>query len=761
MNGTASARAPRRLELSPLHHLQALGAGRWRAVGHDPYFQAALPPECLSGGLLRITAHIEGDALERPCLYLDHGGGWSEAGRVELHPDGPGAWTAVVHAPALAGPVRFDPSETPGAFTLHALRAEPVDPAALLIELLDQEARGCPASAAAVMARARTLADGPGGASAACAWLLDGGARALGVSGDPYQAWIGEHDTLAPAALDALRPIASRLPVRPLLSLLLPLPDAHGAEAAACIDAVLAQACPDWELLLVGGAGARPLAAAALARSRRVRWIEGRADDAGAWNQALSAASGSHLMVLEGLPRLAPHALLAYSDALGRRPDTALAYADGDRLDADGRRFAPVFRPAWNFDLFLARDYIGVGAVFALERVRAVGGFRADHAPALAADLALRCLDATAPVLHLPLVLAHWPDAVPAVDAAAAGAARRGALADLLGERVAAVEPAWRDGARLRWPLPAQPPRASIVIPTRDRVDLLRQCVDSIIALSSYPDFEVLVVDNGSTGPDTLEYLATIASRPDVRVLRDERPFNYSALNNRAVAEATGSVVVLVNNDIEVLTPDWLDELVSQALRPGVGAVGAMLYYPDDTIQHAGVVLGLGGVAGHVYSRAPRGAAGEAGRAALVQEMSAVTAACLAIRKSVWDEVGGLDEQLQVAFNDVDFCLRLRAAGYRNVWTPHAELYHHESASRGSEDTEDKLRRFHSEVAFMVERWGAVLDDDPAYSPNLSLQHGAANTLASPPRSGLHAWLRHLGARAADPRHDTGRWTPR
>jgi hypothetical protein len=217
-------------------------------------------------------------------------------------------------------------------------------------------------------------------------------------------------------------------------------------------------------------------------------------------------------------------------------------------------------------------------------------------------------------------------------------------------------------------------------------------------------------------------------------VARDDRPFNYAAINNRAVADCHGDVVGLINNDLEVITPDWLEEMVSHAVRPGIGAVGAMLYYPDDTIQHAGVVLGLGGVAGHVYSRQPRGIAGAHGRAALVQNLSAVTAACLVVRKATYLEVGGMEERLTVAFNDVDFCLRLLKHGYRNVWTPFAEFYHHESATRGDEDTPEKLARFHAEVSRMIETWSGVLAEDPAYSPNLSLEHGNALALAWPPR---------------------------
>ena len=206
-----------------------------------------------------------------------------------------------------------------------------------------------------------------------------------------------------------------------------------------------------------------------------------------------------------------------------------------------------------------------------------------------------------------------------------------------------------------------------------------------------------------------------------MRVLPYPGEFNYSAINNFAVAQARGEIIGLVNNDIEVISADWMEEMVAHAMRPDVGAVGAMLYYPDDTIQHAGVLVGLCGVAGHVGSRHPRGSQGYFGRMLLTQELSAVTAACLLVRKSVYDEVGGLDERLRVAFNDVDLCLRIREKGYRNVWTPFAELYHHESASRGLEDNPVKQARFMSEVAFMQERWSQALRHDPAYNPNLSL----------------------------------------
>jgi GT2 family glycosyltransferase len=300
---------------------------------------------------------------------------------------------------------------------------------------------------------------------------------------------------------------------------------------------------------------------------------------------------------------------------------------------------------------------------------------------------------------------------------------------------------------RIKYSLPDDPPLVSLIIPTRNALPLLQRCVDGILAKTTYPQFEILIVDNESDDAATLNYLRSLADgshrllqpRHTARVVRYDKPFNYSAINNLAVREARGEIVGLLNNDLEVINPDWLDEMASQALRPEIGCVGAMLYYHDETIQHAGCVLGVGGVAGHAFKTFLRGDEGKFNRARLVQNYSAVTAACLVVRKSVYEQVGGLDEQaLAVAFNDVDFCLKVRAAGYRNLWTPFAEFYHHESATRGDDDTSEKAGRFRFEVETMLRRWGPILRQDPAYNPNLTLEHEDFS-LASPPRPAVPA----------------------
>lgn len=278
----------------------------------------------------------------------------------------------------------------------------------------------------------------------------------------------------------------------------------------------------------------------------------------------------------------------------------------------------------------------------------------------------------------------------------------------------------------------------TIIIPTRDRVDLLSRCVSSVIQRSTYPDYDIVIVDNGSTEPETCAYFDQLRSDVRVSILRIDEPFNFSRLNNLAAAAARGQVLCFLNNDTEVISADWLEEMVSLACQDEVGAVGAMLYYPNNRIQHAGVVLGLGGVASHAYKGLGRTTGGDHARAALTQAMSAVTAACLVVRKTVFAEAGGFDETLAIAYNDVDLCLRFGARGLRNVWTPFAELYHYESVSRG-DDVSLNRPGFQDESQLMYERWGDLLKADPFFNPNLSLQR-TDFALSYPPRHTRKWW---------------------
>jgi glycosyltransferase involved in cell wall biosynthesis len=562
---------------------------------------------------------------------------------------------------------------------------------------------------------------------------------------DPYRLWMRHHEDRSPAELRRQRDEVTRWSCQPLVSIVVPVYDAPERWLRRAIESVREQTYPHWELCLADDASPAPhvravLEEAAAADPRiKVVFREDNGHISAASNSALALATGDWIALLDHDDELAPDALYRVAAELIQNPDTDLVYSDEDKISEEGVRSTPYFKPDFLPDLLLGQNFICHLAVYRASLVRELGGFRLGYEGSQDWDLALRVVERTSPerIRHIPRVLYHWrtiagSTALLLSEKSYPVEAARKALTDHLARTAQPAELVPVPGGhwRIKHRLPEPAPLVSLVIPTRNGLRLLRQCVESILAKTTYRTFEILVVDNGSDDPETLAWLREIASeestsdRPAIRVLRDDRPFNYSALNNAAVAHARGEFVALINNDLEVISPDWLEEMLSQAARPGVGCVGAMLYYPDDTIQHAGVVLGIGGVAGHAFKRFPRGGEGVFNRARLVQNYSAVTAACLVVRKSTYEQVGGLGEKkLAVAFNDVDFCLKVRAAGYRNVWTPFAELYHHESASRGLEDTPEKHVRFRSEIETMLERWGDLLRADPAYNPNLTLEH--------------------------------------
>lgn len=565
-----------------------------------------------------------------------------------------------------------------------------------------------------------------------------------------YELWVARYDTFTDAGLSALRERGQTLAASgPLVSILLPVFETPEPWLRRCLESVVAQAYPRWELCIADDASRQPHVRKVIEefakRDRRIRAVYRTENGhiSAASNTALAMAGGEYVGLLDHDDELRPHAVLEMAEAIIADRRRRVLYSDEDKIDAMNRRFDPYFKPDWNPDLLLSQNYLCHFTVVETGLARGVGGFREGYEGSQDHDLVLRCTRGLADtaIHHVAKILYHWR-AIPgstalqrsAKDYASSAGAR--AVADhvrAIGFD-ASVENLAHGHYRVRWTLPWMPPKVSLIIPTRDQVRLLRTCVESVLASTTYPDFECIVVDNQSTDDEALEYLAEISGRARVRVLRHEEPFNYSRINNWAVAQCDGELVCLLNNDVEVIDPDWLDELAGQALRPGIGAVGAMLYYPDGTIQHAGAVLGLGGVANHIYAGQPPGFPGHGSRALVAQNLSAVTGACLMVSREAYERVGGLDERLQVAFNDVDFCLRLREAGYHNVWTPFARLYHHESASRGADDTPAKQQRFLGEVAWMQQRWGHLLLRDPAYNRNLSLA-GVNAELSFPPRA--------------------------
>ena len=571
------------------------------------------------------------------------------------------------------------------------------------------------------------------------------------VQSEAYTSWVRDHDTPTATDLETMKESIRSFVLAPMISVVMPVFNTPPQILEEAIQSVRAQVYGQWELCIADDVSNKPEVRAILERCAasdpriKVRFRTSRGNISVTSNTALEMATGEFVALLDHDDLLPPHALYWVAEAINRHPDAAILYSDEDKIDDDGRRFHPYFKCDFNYELFLAQNMISHLGVYRRDLIVELGGFRPEFDGSQDHDLALRVVAkvARSRIVHIPRILYHWR----AIEGSAAvsvdekpgsiDAGRRAVAAHLqqIG-RDGIVEPAPSAHGyhRVRHSLPAERPLVSIVVCTRDHKDLLQTAVESITSRSTYGNYELAIVDNGSRDSATLSYISTLAGRKGITVIRDDSPFNYSRLNNAAVARTRGEVVCLLNDDIEVLSPGWLEEMVSLAIMPDVAAVGARLWYPDGTLQHGGVIIGIGGVASHAHPRLPRGHAGYIGRAVLRQEFSAVTGACLVVRRSVFDEVGGLDERLAVAFNDVDFCLRLRAAGYRNVWTPYAELIHHESASRGAEDNPEKLARFHGEVRFMQERWGRLLECDPYYSPHLS-KISADFTLAPTPKN--------------------------
>lgn len=566
-----------------------------------------------------------------------------------------------------------------------------------------------------------------------------------------YEEWVARYDTPSRSERIALRRKLRTLMELPRISILLPIFNPDLALLRIAIDSVRGQSYENWELCLADDASidsaTRPFLEDIAASDARVRvtFREKNGHIAAASNSALSLATGGWCALLDQDDMLAPNALAWVAFEIAAHPEARLIYSDEDKIDLASARSNPYFKTDWDPELFLAQNYINHLGVYETQLVRSVGGFREGYEGSQDYDLALRCVERLRPaqIRHIPRILYHWrsapgsvadkPEAKPYAKEAA-----RSALTDhLQREKVAArVEacPENPEAHRVIYGLPDPVPLVTIIVPTRDRVALLRRCLESLFSLTNYPSFEIVVVDNGSTEAETAEYFRSLETASQVCVIRDAGRFNFSRLNNKAATEARGKILAFLNNDIEVTEPDWLTEMVSHAARPEVGAVGARLWYANETLQHGGVVLGLGGVAGHAFLRMPRGHRGYFDRAILQRRCAAVTGACLITRRATFEQLGGFDEEnLGVNFNDIDYCLRAAERGLATIWTPYANLIHDESVSRGHHRAPEEQAQFFREASYMQTRHGATLGRDPFYNLNLSLQLPGYE-LAFPPR---------------------------
>ena len=555
------------------------------------------------------------------------------------------------------------------------------------------------------------------------------------LSGDPYHQWMARHFA-RPGDLRGYREDLEAFAHRPLVSVVMPVFDPPVKLLDAAIRSVVDQVYPDWELCIADDRSTDPAVRRCLERwskaDDRIRVVFRRENGhiSRASNSAMELARGEFTALMDHDDLLAPDALYHVVKRINRRPDVDVLYTDEDKVDEQGVHSEPHFKPQWCPDHLLSRNYFGHLVVVRTDLVREVGGFRTGFEGSQDHDLMLRITERTERIERVPRVLYHWR--VHAASAAKgedvkpyAYQAARKAITEALERRdepgvVSFLEGYRGYGIRFSTPLKG---RVSVIIPTKDKADVLGTCLRSLFRLTDHPDFEVIVVSNGSREKDLFKLLEGMAEEhaDRFRWYAHDVPFNFSALMNFGAEKATGSHLLFLNNDTEITHADWMRAMHEQSQRPSIGAVGAKLLYHNDTVQHAGVVIGLGGVAGHTFVGTHRDGPGYFNYVNTINNYSAVTAACMMVERAKLEAIGGWDEDFTVEYNDVDLCLRLQEQGFYNVYLPHVELYHYESLTRGHPHmTKESYERHLREVGLFKERWSQVIADDPCYNPNLS-----------------------------------------
>ena len=521
----------------------------------------------------------------------------------------------------------------------------------------------------------------------------------------------------------------------PKISILVPVYNTPAVFLKQMIQSVRKQTYSNWELCIANANPANPEVAEILRvaskKDERIKVVdvpenEGIAQNT---NRALEIAAGEYIGLLDHDDLLAVNALYEVVNTLNADAGAEVIYTDEDKVTTDlEEHFKPHFKPDFNLDLLRSNNYICNFFVAKKELIERVGAFRKEFNGAQDYDLILRCTEEAENIVHVPKILYHWRvhkestsdnpmSKMYAYDAGKKAIEEHLKRCDTSGEVSHTKDLGFY---RVKYPVQGEP-LVSILIPNKDQVDSLDKCLRSIEEKTDYHNYEIVIIENNSEKEETFRYYEKISSEK-IRVIRWEKEFNYSAINNFGVRHAKGDYILFLNNDVKIINSDWMREMLSHCQRKEVGIVGARLYYPDDTIQHGGIIVGIGGVAGSVFVGLPKGYSGYMHKAALQLDLSAVTAACMMMKRRVFEEVGGFEEKLKVAFNDVDLCLKTREKGYLVVYNPYVELYHYESKTRGAEDTKEKVRRFQTEIEYMRSHWIDILKKgDPMYNTNLSL----------------------------------------
>lgn len=563
-----------------------------------------------------------------------------------------------------------------------------------------------------------------------------------------YSNWLSSFEAKLRLPIEAQNSMIDAMKISPKISVIMPVYNPAPDHLLAAINSVIAQTYQNWELCIADDASTDPIISPlidSIAKTEpRIKIIHRNKNGhiSAATNSALKLASGEFIALLDQDDLLSDDALFWVAHSINANPNADIIYSDEDKIDDKGKRFSPYFKCDFNYDLFLSHNMISHLGIYRRTILKEIGGFRQGFEGSQDYDLALRAILKTewSRIIHIPRILYHWraiegSTALNVNEKSYAIDAAIRALKEHLESRKISAEveqiPEANSNFRVKYHL-IDKPLVSIIIPTRDRYELLKTCVDSIFAKTTYPNYEIIIVDNGSEELDAIEYMERLP-KDKTKIIRDNGKFNYARLNNLAASQANGKILVLLNNDIEIITPNWIEEMLGFAQQDDIGCVGARLWFPDNKIQHAGVVLGIGSNADHVHKNLPRGKNGYFGRAILAQSFSAVTAACLMVRKELYDAVGGLDLEFAVDFNDIDFCLRVGETGHRTVWTPSAQMYHYESATRGRAISAAQKARAEKEAALFQTRWHTKIKNDPAYNPNLSIDF-ADFSFAWPPR---------------------------
>lgn len=502
------------------------------------------------------------------------------------------------------------------------------------------------------------------------------------------------------------------------------------------LDSLLAQTYENWELCLANGSpedkDMETVLRSYAEMDSRIRYQDlkenlGIAENT---NAAFAMAKGDFVGLLDHDDLLAPNALYEIVSALEKHPEADIVYTDEDKVTTDlTEHFQPHLKPDFNLDLLRSNNYICHFLVVRRNVVEKAGGFRREFDGAQDYDFIFRCVEQAREVIHVPEILYHWRTHKsstadnPASKMYAFEAGRRAIEGNLdrTGTKGTVEHTPDFGFYRVKYPVQGEP-LVSIIIPNREEKETLKECVESIFSKTSYKNYEIIIVENNSSSDEIFNYYRQLSGDPKVHLIRWKKEFNYSAINNFGVRNAKGDYLLFLNNDVKIIDPDWLTEMLGVCQRKEVGAVGAKLIYPDNTIQHAGCVVGMGGIAGNMFVNMPAERTGYLHKASILQDMSCVTAACMMMKKSVFLEAGGFTEELAVAFNDVDLCLKVRSHGHLIVYDPYVKLYHYESKSRGTEDSDEKVRRFQTEIEYMRCHWLDILrNGDPYYNKNLSL----------------------------------------